>query len=276
VLTALRDEEGQLVGYVKILRDHTERKAYEEEREGLIKSLDEANTEKEHFLAVLAHDLRGPVTGLIGWSALGRSGKLKSEQAILRAFEIIDRSAREKLDLMEKMLELARITSGKLQLIISQFDLISVVTKAIETVRPTAELKKISIQQLTNPSQTIIGDTDRIQQVLLKLLWNAVKFTPEKGVVQVECVSTGSCVRLSVSDNGPGIAPDVLPHIFEPFRRSVESGQAGAGLGLAIVRHIVELHHGRIEAENLSNVQGSRFTIVLPNVTESVHYQMTA
>jgi PAS domain S-box-containing protein len=264
VLTPLRDDEGTLAGYVLILRDLTERKRLDEEREQLIKHLDQANKEREHFMAVLAHDLRGYATSVIGWSGLGRSGKLNTIPDCLQGFEAIDRAARQQIDLMEKMLDLAKFTTGNLQLVVSPFDVSTILNKAVDMVRSAAELKRVDVLQTFHSHTVIQGDPDRLLQALLNLLWNAVKYTPANGVVRVECAVNGSFVEIVVCDNGPGISAELLPELFEPFRCGVESGQTGTGLGLAIVRQIVDLHGGSVRADNLDQPKGSKFTITLP------------
>ena len=264
VLTALRNDRETLAGYVMILRDLTERKHRDEEREQLIQNLDRANKEREHFMAVLAHDLRGYASNVIGWSTLGRSGKFETAQSVLHAFEAIERASRQQVDLMEKMLELARMTSGNSQLTVCSFDVTTVVRNAVDTIRSAAELKHIEIIQSCSLNTTIDGDPDRLLQALLNLLWNALKYTPTNGLIQVGCAVQDSFLEISVSDNGPGIPADFLPEIFEPFRCGVRSGQAGTGLGLAIVRQIVNLHGGQVHAQNLDRQRGSKFTMILP------------
>jgi signal transduction histidine kinase len=186
------------------------------------------------------------------------------DQPVLQAFEAIERASRQQVDLMEKMLELAKMTSGNFQLIVSSFDVTAVVRNAVETIRSAAQLKHIEIIH-TCPSNTVLdGDPDRLLQALLNLLWNALKYTPVNGVIRVECAAEDSFVEISVSDNGPGIPHELLPEIFEPFRCGVKTGQASTGLGLAIVRQIVDLHGGKVLAQNLDRQQGSKVTVILP------------
>jgi PAS domain S-box-containing protein len=264
VLTALRNDRGVVAGYVMIIRDLTERKHRDEEREQLIGDLDRANKERERFMAVLAHDLRGYASSIIGWSTLARSGKFETNQPVRHAFEVIERASRQQVELMERMLELARMTSGNFQLTVSTFDVTAVIKKAVDTIRSTAELKHVEVRQSCPPSTMIDGDPDRLLQALLNLLWNALKFTPPNGVIRVACAVEDSFVEIAVSDSGPGIAPDLLPEIFEPFRCGAQVQQAGTGLGLAIVRQIVDLHGGQVRAQNLDREQGSKFTMMVP------------
>ncbi|MBW4468444.1 MAG: response regulator [Pegethrix bostrychoides GSE-TBD4-15B] len=258
--------------------------------------LTQANQIKDEFLAVLSHELRTPLNPILGWSRLLRS-RQHDEATIERALEIIERNARIQTQLIEDLLDVSRILQGKLSLNIVPVDLVSTVEAALETVQLAAEAKQISLRFATPKSlpQTeappvsyiVLGDSGRIQQVIWNLLSNAVKFTPSGGRVELRLETTDEVspswpaqpqtlpylptpvthAKLTVTDNGKGIKPDFLPHVFDYFRQADGSTTrtfGGLGLGLAIVRHLVELHGGTIQVASAGEGQGASFTIQLP------------
>src|SRR5688572_18561059 len=270
----MRDEAGEPVCFVAIKRDITERKRTEEESHELIKreraaraEAEKANRLKDEFLATLSHELRTPLNAVIGWSRMLNSGRLDREDA-QHALEVIERNAWAQKQIIEDILDVSRVITGKLQLNLGPVDLVAIVDAALDAVRPAMEAKDIKIETVIDSSLKMIsGDADRLQQVVWNVLSNAAKFTPAGGQVQIHVNQTATHVQIRVSDSGPGIAPEFLPHVFERFRQadgSTTRTHGGLGLGLAIVRHLVELHGGAIGAENRTSDSGAIFTVKLP------------
>ena len=226
-----------------------------------------ANRLKDEFLATLSHELRTPLNAILGWSQIMKTRQL-SEKELARAVTIIDRSARAQKQLIEDILDVSRIITGKLRLDVRPVDLPKVISAAVDSIRPAAEAKNIRLQTLLDPKATnISGDPDRLQQVVWNLLSNAVKFTPKNGRVQVRLERINSHLEITVSDTGIGIEPEFMPHVFERFRQSDGSmtrRQGGLGLGLAIVRQIVELHGGTVSVESAGVDSGASFAVHLP------------
>lgn len=254
------------------IEDITSRKQFETERSQLLtqehsarQQAETANRAKDEFLSNLSHELRNPLNTMLGWAQILRSRQL-DKAAVARALEIMERSARAQSQLIEDMLDISRITSGKLHLNTRLLDLVSVVGAAIESVQLSAEAKSIQIvSQLT--STTIMGDTDRLQQVLWNLLSNAIKFTPAGGRVEIALAPVQTYAEIRVSDTGQGIRAELLPYVFDRFRQgdsSTTKGKQGLGLGLSIVRHIVELHGGTVRAESPGVGQGTAIIVQLP------------
>jgi PAS domain S-box-containing protein len=226
-----------------------------------------ANRLKDEFLATLSHELRTPLNAILGYSRLLQSGTMSVDKHT-HALRTVERNATALTKIVEDILDVSRIVSGKIRLNIQPVDLPRVVSNAIETVRPAADAKQLRIQAMLDPrAAPISGDPDRLQQIVWNLASNAVKFTPKHGVVQVRLERVNSHVEIVVSDTGIGIDPDFLPYIFERFRQA-ESGttreHAGIGLGLAIVRHLVELHGGTIHASSDGRGTGATFRVRLP------------
>jgi signal transduction histidine kinase/CheY-like chemotaxis protein len=228
-----------------------------------------ANRAKDTFLATISHELRNPLSPLLTWTRMLRDHRLDAEQTA-RAVEIIARNAEVQAKLVEDLLDVSRIAEGKLTLEVRPVVLADVVEQAIETVRPAADAKAIRLQVVLDTTLAPIpGDPDRLRQVLWNLLSNAVKFTPKGGRVHVVLERVNSHVEIAVSDTGQGIAPEQLPHLFKRFWQGDTSSartQKGLGLGLAIVRHLVELHGGDIVVESPGPGGGSTFTVKLPVV----------
>lgn len=226
-----------------------------------------ANRIKDEFLAVLSHELRTPLNPILGWSQLLRNNNLDATKTAF-ALETIERNAKLQTQLIEDLLDVTRIMQGKLRLNVAPVNLVSTITAAIETVRLAAEAKSIQIETVLDlTAGEVLGDTARLQQVMWNLLSNAVKFTDAGGRVEVHLSHVGSQVQIQVGDTGKGIDPNFLPHVFEYFRQ--EDGKTtrrfgGLGLGLAIVRHLVELHGGTVQADSLGEGQGAKFTVRLP------------
>jgi PAS domain S-box-containing protein len=228
---------------------------------------EQANRLKDEFLATVSHELRTPLNAVMGWARMLRSGRLDQESQN-HALEVIERNAWAQKQIIEDILDVSRVITGKLQLNFSAVDLTSVVDAALDAVRPAIEAKEITIVKEIDPRLRLVsGDGDRLQQVVWNLLSNATKFTPTAGQIRVAVRQTGANIQIEVSDTGPGIDPEFLPHVFERFRQadgSTTRMHGGLGLGLAIVRHLVELHGGSIKAENRKDGEGAILTVTLP------------
>ena len=239
----------------------------EAERTLLLEEAEAANRTKDEFLATMSHELRTPMTAILGWSQLLRSDKL-NEADRPRALEVIERNARAQVKLIDDLLDVSRIITGKLRLDVRMVNLAAVVEAAVDALRPTAEAKAIRLQVLLDPlAGPVSGDTDRLQQVVWNLLSNAIKFTPKGGRVQVRLERINSHVEVTVSDSGNGINAEFLPHVFERFRQAdgrTTRAHGGLGLGLAIVRQLVELHGGTVHVESGGEGQGATFIVGLP------------
>jgi PAS domain S-box-containing protein len=228
---------------------------------------EKANRLKDEFLATLSHELRTPLNAVIGWSRMLKSGRLDQDSAS-HAIDVIERNAWAQKQIIEDILDVSRVITGKLQLHLGPVDPVTVVNAALDAVRPAFDAKEIKIE--TNYEQAlkiITGDADRLQQVVWNLLSNASKFTPPGGAVGITVTQDRTHAHIQISDTGPGIAPEFLPHVFERFRQadgSTTRTHGGLGLGLAIVRHLVELHGGLIGVENGTVRSGAVFTVKLP------------
>jgi PAS domain S-box-containing protein len=250
------------------LQDLADRAALAVDNARLYGQAQEASRIKDEFLATVSHELRTPLTALLGWSRLLCSGKL-DEETSLRAIEIVERNARAQAQLIEDLLDISRIISGKLYLNINLIDLKPIVELAVDAVRPVAEAKEIKMEtHLEGESMLLSGDPDRLQQVIWNLLSNAVKFTSRGGRVELILKRVDSNVEITVRDTGEGISAEFLPYVFDRFRQADSSttrSHGGLGLGLAIVRHLVELHGGSVRAESEGEGRGATFTVRLPS-----------
>ena len=226
-----------------------------------------ANRTKDEFLAVLSHELRTPINAVYGWARMLREGTVNPEQ-VARGLEIIERNASAQVRLIEDLLDISRIVSGKMRLDVRLVDVAHAIESAVDAVRHAAEMKEIRLESVLDPrAGPVAGDADRLQQVVWNLLSNAIKFTPRRGRVQVRLARMGSVVEIVVADTGAGIDPELLPYIFDRFRQGDSTStrtHGGLGLGLALVKHIVELHGGTVRAENQSAATGATFTVALP------------
>jgi signal transduction histidine kinase/CheY-like chemotaxis protein len=278
-----RDEVGVLVSTFNEMLDELQRRDAElrriqaeleqrvEERTGLLREAEDANRLKDQFLATLSHELRTPLNAIVGWTTLLMNGNLQPDAAA-RAVTVIDRNARAQTKLIEDVLDVSRIVSGKLRLNVHALDLTAVVKAAAESVSHAAAAKRIRMKLLLEAGMgPVSGDFDRLQQVVWNLLSNAIKFTPAGGAVSVRVEEGDGNVSVVVRDDGVGIAPEFLPHVFERFRQadaSTTRAHGGLGLGLAIVRHLVELHGGTARVDSEGPGRGSTFTVALPLLTE--------
>jgi PAS domain S-box-containing protein len=253
--------------FAGITQNITERKRAERERERLLSEAQEANRLKDEFLATLSHELRTPLTAILGWSRLLQMSNFDAA-ATARALGTIERNAQAQTQLIDDLLDTSRIITGKLRLEMRPVDPASVVAAAVETARPAAEAKDIRLHTFfDNGAGPISGDPDRLQQVVWNLLSNAIKFTPEGGRVEVRLERAGSRVEITVADTGRGIAPEFLPHVFDRFRQADQTTtrtHGGLGLGLAIVRQLVELHGGSVHVESEGEGRGTSFNVSLP------------
>lgn len=266
--------DGSVREWIGIHTDITERKQAEVERERLLQrekvareEAETANRIKDEFLATLSHELRTPLNAMLGWTQLLRSRKF-NEETTARALETIDRNTKSLAQLIEDILDMSRIVRGKLHLEIRTIDIAPVVVAAVETVLPAATAKNILIESMLAAGvRPIMGDANRLQQVFWNLLANAVKFTPKDGRIEVRLLQLDSQVQIQVADNGQGISSEFLPHVFDRFLQADSTTTreyGGLGLGLSIVRHLVELHGGTVQAESAGLGKGATFTVTLP------------
>jgi PAS domain S-box-containing protein len=274
-----------------IVRDVTDRKRAEAEREGLLAITEgaraaaeaaagaegearavaeAASRAKDAFLATVSHELRTPLSPILAWARMLRQKDLDPEKAT-RAFEVIERCAKTQAQLIEDLLDVSRIISGKMRLEVRPVTLAPVIEKAVDVVRPAADAKSVRVLLVLDTEVgAVLGDPERLQQVVWNLVSNAIKFTPKGGRIQVALERVNSHVEIAVSDTGPGIAPEFLPRVFERFQQAdvgAARAHGGLGLGLAIVRHIVEAHGGTVHAESPGLGQGAVFTVKLPLMT---------
>ena len=272
---AVKDERGNLAGYEGAISDITANKQAELERVELLKrerqareEAETANRIKDEFLATLSHELRTPLNAIVGWVQLLRVGKM-SEAQINKAIDVIDRNAKAQNQLIDDLLDVSRIIRGTMKLQLKPINITKVVLASLDTVRPSASAKNIElITQLESDTIEVNGDLERLQQIFWNLLINAIKFTPANGQIAIALLTTKDTVLIKVKDTGQGIAPDVLPFIFDRFRqaeaKSSTRTKGGLGLGLAIVRHLVEIHGGNVTADSAGLGSGSTFTVELP------------
>jgi len=275
-ISPIRNALGQIIGASKIARDITEHIRLQEERERLLQQAQSAreqaemaNRVKDEFVATVSHELRTPLNAILGWSSMLLGDKLKGADA-RRGLETIERNARLQAQLIEDILDVSRSISGKLRLDIKPVELISVIRAAVDAVRPAAEGKDIQLQLLLDPAADHVqADATRMQQIIWNLVANAIKFTPKKGFVQVKLDRVESRAQVTVTDTGEGISPDFLPFIFNRFQQgdgTTTRRHGGLGLGLAIARHLVEMHGGTIAAASEGVDKGSTFTVTFPLV----------
>jgi PAS domain S-box-containing protein len=273
-VSPIKDAQGRIIGASKVARDITLRKRADEERDQLMareeaarRTAEEANRLKDDFLAMVSHELRNPLNSIVGWAGLLRSSKL-DEKTVARTVDAILRGAQAQDQIISDLLDISRIINGRLRLDIRPVQLIEVLESAIDAVRPAAEAKQIRLQVLLDRSASpLAGDPDRLRQVFWNLLSNAVKFTLKNGRIQIVSQRIDSHIEVVVSDTGIGIEPELLPYVFDRFRQGDSSSNhqsSGLGLGLSIVRNLVELHGGTVCAESKGRGQGASFTVRLP------------
>jgi len=277
----IRNRQGRIVGVVLVFRDVSERRRAEAEREAanydrerLLTAeraaraeAERANRLKDDFVAMVSHELRTPLNAILGWTDLTLKN-INDQAQVARGLSIISRNTRLQTQLISDLLDISRIVSGKLRLELQSVDLATVVEDAIQTVQHAAETKGITLdRQIDTTIGPMAGDPRRLQQVVWNLLSNAVKFTPTGGRIQVTLRKTGSAADIVVTDNGAGIRPDFLPHVFDRFQQADGSRTrrfGGLGLGLSIVKSLVDFHGGSIRGESEGEGKGARFTVTLP------------
>jgi signal transduction histidine kinase/ActR/RegA family two-component response regulator len=258
----------------ELAKEIRQRQKAEEERAKLLVQEQTARAEaeklnrlKDEFISTVSHELRTPLNAILGWAHILRTTKV-DEARIQRALETIERNARSQSQLIDDLLDISRIITGKIRLNVRAVELWQVIEAAIETVQPAADAKNIRLQSIIDPAAgPVLGDSERLQQIVWNLLSNAVKFTPKQGRVQVCLQRINSHVEIIVADNGQGISAEFLPFVFDRFRQednSITRSFGGLGLGLAIVRQLVELHGGTVCADSPGEGQGATFTVKLP------------
>lgn len=276
--SVLKDERGKLISVLSLVLDVTARQSAEKERAASLlreqdarRHAEEADRLKDEFLATLSHELRTPLTSILGWASMIRNGEVEGSNAT-RAIETIERNARSQARLIDDLLDVSRIITGNLRLDLHPLNLAPIVDAALDALRPTADVKGIRLQTRFFPEECLVkGDPNRLRQVIWNLLSNAIKFTQRGGSVTIHLNCVDLTARLTVSDTGEGISAEFLPYVFDRFRQaeaSVSRKQGGLGLGLAVVRHLVELHGGTISAESEGLGKGSAFTVDLPLAQE--------
>ncbi len=267
-------EDGEYLGYIGSVIDITERKLAEQEREKLLaqekilrSEAEKANRLKDEFLATVSHELRTPLNSMLGWATMVRQNNFNPE-IMRRAFEVVERNARNQNQIISDILDVSRIITGKLNLNLQPVNLSTAILAAVDTVRPAIDAKSINLETcFETGAETIIGDADRLQQIVWNLLSNAVKFTPEGGKIEIASRSENDYTEITVSDNGSGIEADFLPFVFDRFSQAdgkMNRRHGGLGLGLAIVRHLTELHGGSALVSSKGADQGSTFTVRFP------------
>jgi len=268
---------GRVVGTITTVDDVSDRTRREAELREQIEALkaareaaEDALRIKDEFLATLSHELRTPLNSVLGWTRILRY-RYDDAASLRRGLEVIERNGAAQLRLVEDMLDMSRMMSGKLRVELRETDVVAAVLSAVDALTPTAVAKGVTIRtQVTPGLPSVIGDSDRLSQVAWNLLANAVKFTPSGGIVEVAVQAAPGAILLRVTDTGQGITPEFLPHIFEPFRQgdaSTTRRHGGLGLGLALVRRLVDLHGGRVSAHSTGPGRGATFTVYLPAAT---------
>ena len=276
--SVLHDNSGNLVSVLSLVLDVTGRKLAEEERAALLvrerdarRHAEEADRLKDEFLATLSHELRTPLTSILGWASMIRNGEVEGPN-VARAMETIERNARSQARLIDDLLDVSRIITGNLRLELHPLNLMPIVEAAVDALRPTADAKGIKLNMDFSEATCLVrGDANRLRQVIWNLLSNGIKFTQRGGSVSITLGCEDGQVRLTISDTGEGISKEFLPYVFDRFRQaegSISRKQGGLGLGLAVVRHLVELHGGTVNAESEGYAAGSTFIVDLPMARE--------
>jgi PAS domain S-box-containing protein len=276
----IRDADGRIIGVIIVFHDVSGRRHAEREREQLLLRERAARAEaeasdrlKDEFLATVSHELRTPLTAILGWSSILNQYGESDGEMLRKALESIERNAKAQAHIVGDILDVSRVITGKLHIESRPVDLAPVVQSAIETMRPAARAKSITlVTTLDADAGQVEGDAARVQQIVWNLVSNAIKFTPENGKVEVRLARRDAQVEVSVMDTGIGISPEFLPHVFDRFRQADSSrtrAHGGLGLGLAIVRHLVELHGGQVFAESEGEGRGATFTVRLPRASEA-------
>ncbi len=269
LVNAARREQNGAVFYDCVLMAMHQRHVYEDDILQAKRTAETANRTKEEFLSAVSHDLRTPLTSILGWIEILK-GKENDAELVKKALATIKRGAETQKTLIEDILDFARISSGKLRIDARPVDLKEIITSSMEIVVPAADAKEIHIESDLGADVFVMGDAMRLQQVLWNLLANAIKFTPKKGRINISMGRSGPNAEIKVSDTGKGISAEFLPYVFDRFLQentNDTSSYSGLGLGLAITRHVVELHGGSVTAESPGENKGAVFTVILPALT---------
>jgi len=273
VLAELREANARLVLAGIQLHEMTEQaETRRSQAEAATAEAEAASHAKDEFLAVLSHELRTPLNAILGWTHMLRSGSMNAAE-VDRALAIIERNAMLQMQLISDLLHVSQAISGRLRLDVQAVDLAPLLASSLDALRPAAQAKDIVMESCVERVLPILGDPGRVQQILWNLLSNAVKFTPAQGRVQVGLVQAGATVQITVTDSGVGIEPALLPYVFDRFRQGDSSyarSFGGLGLGLAIVRQLVELHGGTVRAESAGKGLGSTFTVTLRSLAPTL------
>ena len=267
-----------VIGTITVIEDVSERLATEielrkqiEAQQAARATAEQALHAKEEFLSTLSHEMRTPLNAVLGWARILQGRKTLDPELVERALQVIARNAAAQAKMIDDMLDMARIVVGKLQLEMKMVDVVSIVLAAVDVVTPSAEAKRITIETNIDPAIPImLGDPDRLQQIVVNILSNAVKFTDADGSIDIRLDMSDRLLRLAVKDTGRGISPAFLPHVFERFRQGDSSStrrHGGLGLGLGLVRELVELHGGSVQAESPGEGRGACFTVRIPAQT---------
>jgi PAS domain S-box-containing protein len=273
-VSPVRNSAGRIIGASKVARDITERRRLERERQSLLERAEEARAEaealnrsKDQFLATLSHELRTPLNAIYGWARMLDTGRL-DEAALRRATEAILRNAAAQVQLIEDLFDVSRVITGNMRLDVRPLEIAAVLEAALDSVRPAAAAKGVRLEAIIDPrAGAMMGDPGRIQQVAWNLLMNAVKFTPKGGRVDVQLRRAPAQIELEVRDTGEGIAPENMSRIFQRFGQADSSSTrrySGLGIGLALVRHLVDLHGGTVRVHSAGLGRGATFTVILP------------
>ncbi|MDQ4121864.1 MAG: ATP-binding protein [Acidobacteriota bacterium] len=278
-----RDHNGNITGLIGISHDITDRARAEEQKIALFKEqevrliAEEANRLKDEFLATLSHELRTPMACILGWASLLQNNDFDGETRN-QALATIERNARAQMELIGDLLDVSRVITGHQPLKLREIDLVTVAQSALESVKLSANTKQIELKtNFSNEQINVIGDFNRLQQVIWNLLVNAIKFTPEGGRITLSIEQTTTNVEISITDTGQGIEPEFLPYVFERFRQAnkqITQQHGGIGLGLAIVRHFVELHGGYVKAESSGKNKGAKFIVAIPLAADALETQL--
>ena len=273
-VSPVRSAKGQIIGASKIARDIFERKEAERARAELIKAeqqarkvAEEASLAKDEFVAQISHELRSPLNSILGWATMLRSGQVE-EKEVSRGLEVIERNARLQIRLVEDLLDISRAVKGQIHLNVQPVEIGEVIDAALDSIRPAAHAKSIELRsQIKTRNSIVDADPDRLQEILWNLLANAVKFTPQGGKIEINVERLDHHLEIVVKDSGVGIEPEFLPLVFDRFSQAKKDGDRkarGLGLGLAIVRHLVELHGGTVSAHSAGEGKGAAFKVILP------------
>ncbi|HSI15009.1 MAG TPA: PAS domain S-box protein [Chthoniobacter sp.] len=268
-ISPVRDTDGKIVGASKIARDITEQKRASRRLADVHEELKRADRLKAEFLATLSHELRTPLTAILGWIQILK--ELPTPEELEQGIEVIERNVRLQSQLIEDLLDISRIESGKVALDVQRLNLVAIVSAAMQTVRPSADSKEIKLTSaFSDVDGVVMGDKNRLQQIVWNLLANAIKFTPRSGRIHVVIERVNSHLEISVTDSGQGIAPEFLQHVFDRFRQADSTTtrkHGGLGIGLTIAKHLTELHGGHLAVRSPGLGLGATFTVNLPLIS---------